>query len=200
MAQIATVEKQNTKGKQTQSAKASKHAVAHANYLRVSPRKMRLITNLVKNMYASDAIQQLQFTPKKGSKMLIDLIRSAVANAQNNFKMNKDNLFIVSITCDAGPKLKRYMARAQGSAHEIRRPTSHLHVILEERISGKKNRKSTVRFTKKEPKAAEVEVRDGKAAEEKGKIQHSQVDKTEQQVKANKVQQKRRLFNRKSGV
>jgi len=189
MAKTAIAEKQNM----------PKTAAAHSRYLRISPRKMRLVTNLVKNMYASDAIQQLQFTPKKGSQMVIDLIKSAVANAENNFKMNKDALFIRSITCDGGPKLKRYMARAQGSAHEIRRPTSHIHVILEEKRGSK--RKSTVTFKRKtEAKPAETEVKGEKPAEDKGKISHSQTAKTEQQVKAGKVQQKRRLFNRKSGV
>lgn len=193
MAKVAQAEKQNTAQK--------KVAAAHANYLRISPRKMRLITNLVKNMYAADAIEQLRFTPKKGSQMVIDLIRSAVANAENNFKMDKDALFISSITCDAGPKLKRYMARAQGSAHEIRRPTSHIHVLLEEKKSGKRG-KARLAAKKKEqeqPKPAEVEAKGEKPVEDKGKITHSQTNKTEQQVKANKVQQKRRLFNRKSG-
>ena len=179
---------------------AAKSAVAHARYLRVSPRKMRLVTNMIKGMYASDAIVQLQFTPKKSSQMVIDLIRSAVANAENNFKMNKDRLYIASITCDSGPKLKRYMPRAQGSAHEIRRPTSHLHVTLAEK-SGGKARKSLVQFAKKDSvKSGSTEDTNEQIKDDKSKITHSQVEKTGQQVKANKVQQKRRLFNRKSGV
>jgi large subunit ribosomal protein L22 len=207
---IATAQKNNTAKPAALPEKSAapklqaKTAAAHARYIRISPRKMRLVTNLVKNMHAADAIQQLSFTPKKGSRIVIDLIKSAAANAENNFKMDKDNLYIKSITCDSGPKLKRYMPRAQGRATEIRRPTSHIHVILEERQGGKK-RKAAIKFKAKPEtaiKEAATEVVKSAELDEKNKItgRSSQIEKTGEQRKANQIQQKRRLFNRKSGV
>ncbi len=80
---------------------------ASARSLRISPRKMRLVTNLVKNMHATDAMVQLQFTDKKAAKMLITLIRSALANAENNFSLSTDVMFVKSITCDMGGEMKR---------------------------------------------------------------------------------------------
>jgi len=71
---------------------------AHARDLHIAPRKMRLVTNLVKNMNALDAMVQLEHTEKKASPMLIKLIQSAVANAKNNFSMDPQHLFIKSIT------------------------------------------------------------------------------------------------------
>ena len=106
---------------------------AHARSLRISPRKMRLVTNLVKNMRLSEAMTQLTFTNKKAAKMLQKLLKSAAANAEHNFSMNRDSLFIKELTCDMGPVLQRSFPRARGSAFMIRRKMSHVNVILEER-------------------------------------------------------------------
>lgn len=190
--------------KTVQQNTKAKTAVAHARYLRISPRKMRLVTNLVKGMWALDAVSELRFTNKKAAKYVLDVVNSAIANAENNFKLKKENLYIKTITCDAGPRLKRYMPRAQGRATEIRKPTSHVHVILEQRSSAKKRK-----FTFKDKSKPELAVKEDaglpeskadKVQPEKAKVQRSQTAKTGEQVKANKVTQKRRLFNRKSGV
>lgn len=106
---------------------------AHARNLRISPRKMRLVTNLVKNMRVNDAMVQLQFTNKKAAQMVAKLLQSAVANAEHNYSLNRDGLFIKSITCDMGPVMKRSFPRARGSAFVIRRKMAHVNVILEER-------------------------------------------------------------------
>lgn len=106
---------------------------AHARNLRLAPRKMRLVTNLVKNMRLENALTQLTFTNKKGAKMLQKLLLSAAANAEHNFDLNRADLFIKSITCDMGPVLQRSFPRARGSASLIRRKMSHVNVILEER-------------------------------------------------------------------
>lgn len=179
-----------------------KTAEAHTRYIRISPRKMRLVTNLVKNMWALDAITQLKFTNKKGAAFAMDLIKSAIANAENNFKLKKEHLFIKSFTCDAGPKLKRYMPRAQGRATDIRRPTSHLHVMLEER-AGSKPRKFKLELSKRkeQPKKAELpESKEEQAKDGKVNMPAREPVKTDEQRKLNKIQQKRRLFNRKSGT
>ncbi len=106
---------------------------AHARNLRISPRKMRLVTNLVKNMSVNDALVQLQFTNKKAAIMVSKLLQSAAANAEHNFSMNREGLFVKTITCDMGPVLQRAFPRARGSAFVIRRKMSHVNVILEER-------------------------------------------------------------------
>ena len=118
---------------------------AHARSLRIAPRKMRLVTNLVKDMRVGDAVTQLQFVNKKGAKMLQKLLQSAMANAENNFSLNRDNMFVKSITCDMGPVMKRSFPRARGSAFMIRRKLSHVNVVLEERnIKPKKKRAPVV--------------------------------------------------------
>jgi len=180
---------------------------ASARHLHIAPRKMRLVTNLVKGMNALDAMTQLQHTEKKASPMLIKLIQSAIANAKNNFSMDPQQLFIKSITADQGKVMKRYFPRARGSAFEIKRKMSHINIVLEERKQAKAS-KVKASFLNR-PKEEEVnppaggENVDQKAAvtekptsEEKKK---SQVFRTDEQVKMNKVANKRRLFNRKTG-
>lgn len=186
----------------TGSRTSHRTAVAHARYVRISPRKMRLVANAVKNMWATEALAQLRFMNKKGAGFAINLIKSAIANAENNFKLKKDKLYIKSITCDSGPKLKRYMPRAQGRATELRRPTSHIHVLLEEMVGGgTKARKFNYVFDQKE-KAKKVQLPESKEdapKEEKPHISHGQIQKSKEQMKSSRIQQKRRLFNRKSG-
>ncbi len=194
--------------KTTAKKNIEKQAKATLRQVRLSPRKARLVTNLVNKMYALDAIAQLQFVHKKAAPIIRDLIKSAVANGVNNFKMKKEHLYIQSITCDSGAKLKRYMPRAQGRASEIRRPLSHINVVLVEmKGSARKNNLNMVELERKTPNEVKVE-KDGSAktakqdvAEERDKRGiKSQSEKGEQDVKKNKVTQKRRLFNRKSGV
>ncbi len=125
---------------------------AHARNLRISPRKLRLVTNLVKNMRVGDALVQLQFTNKKGAPMIAKLLQSAVANAEHNFSLNRDGLFIKSITCDMGPVLQRAFPRARGSAFVIRRKMSHVNLVLEEKDVKRKKSTAKVVTAKKESK------------------------------------------------
>lgn len=128
---------------------------AHARSLHLAPRKMRLVTNLVKGMRYSEAMTQLSFTNKKGAKMLQKLLQSAAANAEHNFSLNRDNLFIKELTCDMGPVMKRSFPRARGSAFMIRRKLSHVNVILEEReVKARKKKKAIV------PKAVKPDVKE----------------------------------------
>ena len=133
---------------------------AHARSLRISPRKMRLVTNLVKNMRVNDALTQLQFTNKKAAQMVTKLLQSAAANAENNFSLNRDTLFIKEITCDMGPVMKRSFPRARGSAFMIKRKLSHVNVILEERAVKAKKKKTAVvpKAVKPEKKVVEIET------------------------------------------
>lgn len=201
MAQVAT---QQNKGKTAVAVPVT--VEAHARYIRISPRKMRLVTDVVRGTWALEALTQLQFTSKKGARFAINLLRSAIANAENNNKLKVQDLFIKTISCDSGPKLKRMMPKAQGRATEIRRPTTHIHIVLEERKSNRKvahfdagRRTAKDETLIKEPKPAGEDAAKTDAQSTHA-IQHSETDKTGRQVKQNKVTQKRRMFNRKSGV
>ncbi len=129
---------------------------AHARNLRISPRKLRLVTNMVKNMRVGDALVQLQFTNKKGAPMIAKLLQSAVANAEHNFSLNRDGLVIKSITCDMGPVLQRAFPRARGSAFVIRHKMSHVNVVLEEKAIKAKKAAAKVPKTKKESKPVQT--------------------------------------------
>src|SRR5437868_1981305 len=98
---------------------STKLVTAHARGLHISPRKMRLVTNLVKKMPVEEAILQLQFSNKKAAGMLAKVLRSAVANAENNFSLKSEDLIVKSVSCDMGQTMKRYMPRARGSAFVI---------------------------------------------------------------------------------
>jgi len=107
-------------------------AKAQAKYVRISPRKIRLIVDEVRGKRVEEALNILSFMPKKGARILKKLIESAVANAQENSNLDVDELKVAKIYADEGPMLKRWRARALGRATMIRKRTSHLVVILEE--------------------------------------------------------------------
>ncbi len=107
-------------------------AKAHARYVRISPRKIRLIMDEVRGKRVEEALKVLSFMPKKGAKILKKLIESAVANAQENHNLDVDQLRIAQLYANEGPMLKRWRPRALGRATMIRKRTSHLTVVLEE--------------------------------------------------------------------
>lgn len=119
---------------------------AKARYLHLSPRKLRLIVGLVASLNIAAARDQLQNLPKKGAIFVLKLLNSAVANASHNHKLKEGGLIIKSIFVDEGPTVKRWRPRAFGRAGQIRKRTSHLTIILEERkakekVESKKNNK-----------------------------------------------------------
>jgi large subunit ribosomal protein L22 len=105
---------------------------AVARYIRIPPRKVRLIMDEIRGRRVEEALNQLSFAPKKGAFILKKLINSAVANAEQNFEMDVDKLYIKRIYADEGPTLKRFRPRAMGRATRIRKRTSHLTVVLDE--------------------------------------------------------------------
>ncbi len=136
----------------------TKLVTASAKGLHIAPRKMRLVTNLVKGMRAVDAMNQLRFVNKKGAEYMSRLIRSAVANAENNFSLPAENLYIKAVTCNMGQTMKRYFPRARGSAFIIRRKLSAVNLVLEERPGQqKKSRFSLPKREKKEKTSPTVE-------------------------------------------
>ncbi|MBI5621856.1 50S ribosomal protein L22 [Candidatus Falkowbacteria bacterium] len=107
---------------------------AKAKYVRMSPRKMRLVIDVIRGLPVSAALTQLQFSRRAAAKPIKTMVESAVANAVNNFKLDKSNLYISTITANEGPTLKRWMPRAFGRATPIRKRSTHLAVILTERV------------------------------------------------------------------
>ena len=108
-------------------------AKAVARFVRVSPRKVRLVMDEIRGMKVDDALKQLSYSPQKGAAILKKLIDSAVANATANSEIDVDTLFVKRIFADEGPILKRFRPRAMGRASRIRRRTSHLTVILDDK-------------------------------------------------------------------
>lgn len=173
---------------------------AHARHLRIAPRKIRLVTNLIKNLNVNDAMVQLQHMPKKAAPMVARLVKSAIANAKNNFSLDADHLFIKSITTDMGRAMKRYFPRARGSAFVIRRKMAHVNLVLEERKQGKAAKSRISLFKKKEESAPEnVDKLEAVNKQEVKDHKEKFTVKTDEQRKMNLTANKRRLFNRKSG-
>ncbi|PTQ51244.1 MAG: LSU ribosomal protein L22p (L17e) [Brockia lithotrophica] len=114
-------------------AKEEKVARAIARHVRIAPRKLRLVADLVRGKQALHALAILRFTPKRGAKIVEKTIRSAMANAENNHEMDVEKLYVKEIYVDEGPRLKRWRARAMGRAARIIKRTSHLTVVLAER-------------------------------------------------------------------
>ncbi len=108
-------------------------ARATAKYIRVSPRKIKTVIDLIRGKDLGEALNILNFTPKAASQPVKKLIQSAAANAENNYDMNVENLYVAEIQANQGPTLKRYRPRAQGRATQILKRTSHITVVLKER-------------------------------------------------------------------
>ena len=106
---------------------------ATAKYIRIAPRKVRILMNLVRGKSVADALAILKFTPKVGADAVEKVLRSAVANAENNFDMDVDRLFISSAFVDQGPTLKRIHPRSRGQAFKILKHTSHITVAVNEK-------------------------------------------------------------------
>lgn len=116
------------------------------NY-RQSPRKVRLVAELIKGKRIADANTHLSFLPKRASLPIQKLLNSAVANAKNA-GINTDNLIVATVTVDKGIVMKRHMPRARGSASRINKRTSHVVLTLAEKVTTEKKSKSTPKTVK----------------------------------------------------
>jgi large subunit ribosomal protein L22 len=103
---------------------------AYSKFQRVSPKKARLICREFAGMKAPLALNKLKVQPHKVAKLIYKLVYSAVANAENNFHLKANDLVITKLTADKGPVYKRLWARSHGQSDQIKKPTSHLSVIL----------------------------------------------------------------------
>ena len=107
------------------------------NY-RISPRKLRVAANLVRGKLAEEAILILSNTPKRGADPLVVLIQSAIANAKNNFQIERETLVIKELRVDGGQVLKRSMPRSRGMANPIKKRTSNVMLVLAPKVEKKK--------------------------------------------------------------
>jgi large subunit ribosomal protein L22 len=108
-------------------------AVAYLKYARISPRKVKIVLDLIRGKDAGTAMAILKNTPKGASEYLIKLLGSAIANAENNFHMDVTKLYVSECFVTPGPTLKRIMPRAKGSADRINKRTSHVTIVVKER-------------------------------------------------------------------
>ncbi len=106
---------------------------AVAKFVRISPRKIRLVMDQVRGKQVGEALNMLSFAPQRGARILKKLVNSAIANAEQNTNVDVDSLYVMRVFADEGPTLKRWRPRAQGRATSIRKRTSHLTVVLNEK-------------------------------------------------------------------
>jgi len=181
---------------------------AKLNNIRVAPRKARLVARLVKGMDVAEAVSQLDANVKKAGPFMKKLILSAVANGENNFGLDKDNLYVFDVQVGDGPTMKRWMPKAFGRAGQILKRTSKINLVLEERVEGKgrktkeqmeEEKKKRLEEKKKQMKEMEEEAKeakeDSKKAQEERKEDMRDVEKGNKGIKS-KIGEK--IFRRKS--
>ena len=110
-----------------------KIARAEHRYARISPRKVEIICDMIRGKDAHLALALMENTPKAGCELMIKVLKSAMANAENNLEMDPDNLYVCQTYATAGPILKRGMPRAQGRMYRINKRTSHIMVAVAEK-------------------------------------------------------------------
>jgi|WetSurMetagenome_2_1015567.scaffolds.fasta_scaffold61140_4 large subunit ribosomal protein L22 len=138
---------------------------SEANSLRISPKKMNLVAGMIREKDAVVAMDTLRFTPKKAAKILYKAVKSAVSNAENNFKQDRDSLYIKEITVTKGVTLKRNVSISKGRVHPILKRGAHVQVTLGVR----ENVAAEPKATAKTKATAQPKVENDKATESKAK-------------------------------
>lgn len=185
---------------------------AKAKFIRITPKKVRLVANLIKGLDVEEALIQLQFVNKASSASLIKLLKSAIANVEENHKLKRNNLFIREIRIDEGPIMYRWLPRAFGRATPKRKRASHITLILAERVptlkkestkieSAEKNKKEENKKTDLIPVEALSDLKDfddlgGKETKEGRGLAAKSKDISLSKSKKGFVS---KIFNRKSG-
>ena len=111
---------------------ADKRPHATAKYIRISSRKAQAVVDLIRGKSVREAEAILQYTPKAATEPVAKLLKSAVANAENNLDMNRDDLYVAEVYANQGPTLMRFRPRAHGRASRIRKRTSHITIVLDQ--------------------------------------------------------------------
>ena len=162
---------------------------AKLRYLRIAPRKVRLVADLIREKSVEEAQTILSFTTKKAARVLLKLLKQAVANAKTNFQLEEKNLYISKILVDEGPKYKRWMPRARGQASPIQKKTSHVTIELTE--IEKKPRK--IKKIKKAEKVEKIE-----RVEKVPKVEKPKLRPEIEEAKPKVERGIRRIFRRKA--
>jgi len=175
---------------------------ASLKYLRIAPRKVRLVADLIRGLDVEEAKNLLSLERKRAAKNLLKLLNSAISNAKNNFHLNEDNLYIKTIRVDQGPTLKRYFPRAQGRATLIQKKTSHVFIELAESQRKKKKRKIERKVEIRKPLSKDEEEllreikKEGLPSKVKAKKEKEEIKKPI--VSKPKVSLAKKIFRRKS--
>ena len=184
-----------------------KTQTAKLKYLRLSPRKVRLVAHSIKGLSVNEAEAQLLMRPNRATQPILKLLRSAVANAKNTKQLDSVNLFVQNVTVDQGSMLKRHMPRAMGRATPIQKKTSHIVLTL---VESEKPKASRFEITKpkKEKKKKEIEKMRKERLEQEKKEKAEQKDKTKEELFREKKESKltkqketgfaKKVFRRKS--
>lgn len=184
---------------------------AELHYLNMQPRKVRLVADLVRGKKAIEAERQLSLGTRRAARPLLKLLQSALANAHNSFNLEKDQLFIETLIVEEGPRLKRWVPKARGSAGTIHKQRSHIKIVLNElqtagARAGKSAKKSVPATAQKKSVPANVEKKPAakpataktakpiakEATPRTGKLSEQAAKTTKRQASA------RRIFRRKS--
>ena len=112
-------------------ANADKRPHAIARYVRISSRKVKIVIDLIRGKQVDQALAILMYTPKAAAPVVLKLLNSAIANAENNLQLNREDLYVAEVFANPGPTLKRYVARSRGSASPMLKRTSHITVVLD---------------------------------------------------------------------
>ncbi|MCL6638761.1 MAG: 50S ribosomal protein L22 [Firmicutes bacterium] len=111
-------------------------AKAIAKYIRISPRKVRQVVDLIRGKKVDEALAILKYTPKRASEAVTKVVKSAAANAEHNLQADKDELYVTRAYVDQGPTFKRFQARAMGRADILRKRTSHITIVVGDKKEG----------------------------------------------------------------
>ena len=114
-------------------ANADKRPRATAKYIRVTPRKVKIVVDLIRGKQVDQALAILAYTPKSAAPYVEKLLNSAIANAENNLEMDRSSLYVAEAYANQGPTLTRYWARSHGRADMIKKHTSHITIVLDQK-------------------------------------------------------------------
>ena len=114
-------------------ANPDKRPRATAKYIRVTPRKVKIVVDLIRGKQVDQALAILAYTPKSAAPYVEKLLNSAIANAENNLEMDRSSLYVAEAYANQGPTLKRYWARSHGRADMIKKHTSHITIVLDQK-------------------------------------------------------------------
>ena len=134
-------------------------SLAKLKHLRIAPRKVRLVADLVRGKMALESLVVLNHITKRAARPMAKLLQSAIVNAKNNFELDENILYISKLTVDEGPKLKRWRPRAMGRAYPIQKKTSHITIVLKEKESNKPNIKTVEKKEAKKEVIKKVELK-----------------------------------------